>query len=129
MVKILLAEDDPSIQKIARLALERIGGHTVTVCDNGDEAFNLAKGARFDLIVLDGMMPVMDGLETCQALKSHPPTSTIPIVFLTAKGQQSDIQEGLRAGAAGYIVKPFDPAKLCQEIESILENQRLQVPA
>lgn len=118
-MKILLAEDDPSIQVIARLTLQRVGGHEVITANTGKEAFEKAKGEKFDLIILDGMMPEMDGLETCQALKAETATKEIPVIFMTAKNQKTDIEEGYKAGAIGYIVKPFDAKELCSEIQKI----------
>lgn len=118
-MKILLAEDDPSIQIIARLTLQKVGGHEVVVAGNGREAFEKALNEKFDLIILDGMMPEMDGMETCRELKANPDTENIPVIFMTAKNQQTDIEEGFKAGAIGYIVKPFDAQELCNEIQKI----------
>lgn len=118
-MKILLAEDDPSIQVIARLTLQKVGGHEVAVANNGREAYDKAMSEKFDLIILDGMMPEMDGIETCLALKANPDTEGVPVIFMTAKNQQADIEEGFKAGALGYIVKPFDAQELCNEIQKI----------
>ncbi len=115
-MKILLAEDDPSIQLVAKLSLQKIGGHDVTTASDGQEAIDKAMVTKFDLIILDGMMPVMDGFQTCQELKLREETKDIPIIFLTAKNQQSDIDEGYRLGGIGYIVKPFDARELCEEV-------------
>ena len=121
-MRILLAEDDLSIQMIAKLTLEKVGGHVVTAVVNGHEAYEKAHQESFELIILDGMMPEMDGLECCRLLKQSPTTEKIPVVFLTARNQQSDIEEALRAGAVGYIVKPFDAKKLCQQIETLMRS-------
>jgi CheY-like chemotaxis protein len=118
-VKILLAEDDLSIQLVAKLSLQKIGGHEVTVAANGQEAFEKAQTDNFDLIILDGMMPLMDGFTTCRELKSHPKTKDMPVIFLTAKNTQADIDEGYTAGGIGYISKPFDARELCNEINKI----------
>jgi two-component system alkaline phosphatase synthesis response regulator PhoP len=125
-VKILLAEDDPSIQIIARLTLQKIGGHEVAVANNGLEAYEKAMAEKFDLIILDGMMPEMDGLEACAKIKGNPDTEHIPIIFMTAKNQQADIEEGYKAGAIGYIVKPFDAQELCNEIQKIYSKHLFQ---
>ncbi|MDZ4678187.1 MAG: response regulator [Oligoflexia bacterium] len=118
-MKILLAEDDPSIQIIAKLTLQKVGGHEVVIVNNGEEAINRTQTEIFDLILLDGMMPVMDGLEACRQLKKNPQTKNIPVIFMTAKNQQSDIDEGFKAGAIGYLVKPFDAKELCNELLKI----------
>lgn len=125
-MKILLAEDDPSIQIIARLTLQKIGGHEVLVANNGLEAYEMAMATKFDLIILDGMMPEMDGMETCTKLKANPDTENIPVIFMTAKNQQADIEEGYRVGAIGYIVKPFDAQALCSEIQKIYSKHLFQ---
>lgn len=121
-MKILLAEDDSSIQLIAKMSLKKIGGHEVTAVDNGKLALEKAQSEKFDLIILDGMMPELDGFQTCHALKSNPATSDMPVVFLTAKNQQSDIDEGFKLGGIGYIVKPFDAKELCEEIDKIFNK-------
>jgi CheY-like chemotaxis protein len=121
-MKILLAEDDASIQLIAKMSLQKIGGHEVVVANNGKEALDKACEEKFDLIILDGMMPEMDGFQTCLALKSSPKTSDMPVIFLTAKNQQSDIDEGFKIGGIGYIVKPFDAKELCKEIDKIFNK-------
>ncbi len=118
-MKILLAEDDPSVQIVAKLTLQKVGGHDVTVANNGLEAISLALKTKFDLILLDGMMPELDGFNACRKLKANSKTKDIPVIFLTAKNQQADIEEGLGAGGIGYIVKPFDAAQICDEIQKI----------
>jgi CheY-like chemotaxis protein len=118
-MKILLAEDDPSIQVIAKLTLKKVGGHEVVAVQNGQEAYEKALDQKFDLVILDHMMPIMDGLETCQKFKENPVTRQMPIIFMTAKNQKKDIDEGFRVGAIGYIVKPFDAKNLCDEIQKI----------
>jgi len=118
-MKILLAEDDPSIKIIAKLTLQRVGGHEVVTSENGKEAYEKALSEKFDLIILDHMMPIMDGLETCQKLKNNPETKMIPVIFMTAKNQKTDIEAGFKVGATGYIVKPFDAKELCAEIQKI----------
>lgn len=121
-MKILLAEDDQSIQAIAVLALTRVGGHEVQTVKNGVEVLNEVAKSRPELILLDVMMPTLDGFETCTRLKSTDETRDIPIIFLTAKAQMKDIQHGMNLGAMGYILKPFDPMTLHTQIEDILKN-------
>lgn len=118
-MKILLAEDDPSIQIVAKMTLQRIGGHEVVTAESGTEALERAQADRFDLIILDGMMPEMDGFQTCRELKKIPAVKDVPVIFMTAKNQKSDMEEGFSAGGIGYIVKPFDAQELCNEIQKI----------
>jgi CheY-like chemotaxis protein len=121
-MKILLAEDDTSIQAIALMSLARVGGHNVTVVNNGSEALEAAKTGTFDLILLDVMMPVMDGFEACAKLKADDKTRDIPVIFLTAKAQGYEVQKGMNAGAVGYILKPFDPMTISKQIEEVLRS-------
>jgi CheY-like chemotaxis protein len=118
-MKILLAEDDSSVQVIARLTLQKVGGHEVVTVANGVEAVERAAKEKFDLILLDGMMPEMDGFEACRRLKANASTRDVPVIFLTAKNQQADFEEARKAGGIGYIVKPFDAKELCNEIQKI----------
>lgn len=118
-MKILLAEDDRSIQIIAKLTLQKVGGHEVVAVNNGREAIEAAQSENFDLILLDGMMPEVDGFEACRQLKAIEETRNIPVIFLTAKNAQNDLDEGYSVGAIGYIVKPFDAQDLCHEILAI----------
>jgi twitching motility two-component system response regulator PilH len=125
-MKILLAEDDPSIQIIARLTLQKVGGHEVVVVADGEVAVQFAQTQHFDLIILDGMMPVMGGFEAARALKALEATKHIPIIFMSAKNQSNDVDEGLRLGAIGYIVKPFDANDLVSEIQKIYNKYLFQ---
>lgn len=115
----VLAEDDPDIQLVARLALKR-AGFTVTVVANGLEALDAVRAQPPDVILLDWMMPELDGPETCRQLKSNPDTAAIPVIFLTAKSQEAEIQRGLSLGAAGYVTKPFDALALGQQVKDIV---------
>jgi DNA-binding response OmpR family regulator len=116
-MRILLAEDDINVALIMRLCLEKIGGHTVEVADDGEKAFNAASHGGYDLILLDGMMPKKNGLQVAQELRDA--GNQIPIIFLSAKSSE---QEFL-ALSAGYIAKPFEPTTICARIEEILKNQ------
>ncbi|MBX9768224.1 MAG: response regulator transcription factor [Bdellovibrionales bacterium] len=120
-MKILLAEDDQSICTVARICLEKIGGHQVTVVNDGKAAVDQSVIANFDVILLDGMMPVLDGISACKQMISLGIKS--PIIFMTAKSQESDILDSLSAGAIGYIQKPFDPQTLPALIQSILSQK------
>lgn len=117
-MKILLAEDDSNISVIAKMALEQLGGHQVTVVNDGAQALDQALSEAFDLILLDEMMPKMNGLSVCREYKSHTKSQT-PVIFLSAKSQESDIKDFTDC-ALGHIAKPFDPTTLCQNIEKIL---------
>jgi CheY-like chemotaxis protein len=118
-MKILFAEDEPDIQFVARIALEDEGHQIVTV-DDGQAAFERALAEPFDVILLDVMMPRLDGLGACRKLQDDSRTRDIPVIFLTARSQQFEIQAGLRLGALGYIIKPFDTFTLASEIANLL---------
>jgi len=121
---VVLAEDDPDIQLVARLALKR-AGFTVKVVGNGREALDAVRQEPPDVILLDWMMPELDGPETCRQLKSDPTTASIPVVFLTAKSQEAEIQRGLSLGAAGYVTKPFDALTLGEHVKEIVGKTHL----
>lgn len=121
---ILLIEDDPDIQKMVRLSLKFQGGHEVSVASDGREGLEKAIAEHPDLILLDVMMPEMDGYETCRRLKAEPATREIPVVFLSARAQQSEIEKGRELGAVGYLVKPFDPMTLSDQLSAILHDAR-----
>ena len=120
-MKIFLAEDDLSVQAIATMALSRVGKHDVTVARDGLEILELLKTQKPDLILLDVMMPRLNGFETCIKIKENPETKAIPVIFLTAKAQSHEVQHGMSLGAIGCILKPFDPMKLHLEIEELLK--------
>jgi two-component system OmpR family response regulator len=119
-MNVLVAEDDPDIQIILRMVLTRMGHCEVTLTDQGDKVVGLAKTSGPALILLDMMLPEMSGMEICQALKSDPETQAIPVIFLTARTQPSEMQEGLKLGAVGYLAKPFDPMTLIAQINDIV---------
>jgi CheY-like chemotaxis protein len=119
LTRILMVEDEPDIQAIARLALEAVGGFTVTVCGSGSEA--LASGPAFqpDLVLLDVMMPGLDGPGTLQAMRQTPALAGVPVVFMTAKVQPQEIATLRSLGALDVIAKPFDPLTLSSTIRHI----------
>lgn len=119
-MKILLAEDDPNISTIAKMALESLGGHQVTVASDGEMALQTALSGDFDVILLDEMMPKMNGLSVCRAYREQS-LKRVPIIFLSAKSQESDIQE-FKNTAQGFIAKPFDPMTLNPLIDQILKG-------
>lgn len=121
MAKILIAEDERDIRELVVFTLE-FGGFEVIAATNGQEAVELARQHRPDLILLDVRMPKMSGYEACRLLKAQEETRTIPVAFLSAKGQEAEIQEGLAAGADAYILKPFAPDELIQQIRALLDR-------
>lgn len=120
-MRILLIEDDPDIQKMVQLSLQFVAGHEVHTASSGKEGLVKAPALRPDLILLDVMMPEMDGYETCRQLKADPATGGIPVVFLSAKAQAAEVQKGRELGAIGYLVKPFDPMNLAPELQRLLQ--------
>ena len=118
-MKLLLVEDDPDIQLVTRAALRR-SGFAVTVAANGAAALDLVRTDRPDVVLLDWMMPDMDGPEVCRRLKGDTATASIPVIFLTARSHHAEIARGLALGAAGYIVKPFDALALGGQVRDIL---------
>jgi DNA-binding response OmpR family regulator len=119
MAKILIAEDERDIRDLIEFTL-KYAGHEVIKAANGAEAVELASAQRPDLILLDVRMPRMTGYEACRILKNDDGVKDIPIVFLSAKGQQSEMDTGLDAGAYDYILKPFAPDQLTRRIAEIL---------
>lgn len=120
-MRILLAEDDPSIAVISKLSLEKLGGYTVTHVSDGESALNEALTGNYDLILLDEMMPRMNGLKVCQEYHARCKTP-VPVIFLSAKSQESDIREFYDANA-GFIPKPFDPMTLPAQIQAFLNSK------
>src|SRR3990172_4921794 len=118
---VLLVEDDEDIRKVAQISLQFRGGWQVSLASDGEEGLRKAAQERPDLILLDCMMPKLDGYETCRRLKRDPELRHIPVIFLTAKAQDSEVQQGLSLGAVGYLIKPFNPMSLAEEIRQILE--------
>jgi CheY-like chemotaxis protein len=114
--KILYAEDEPDIQAVAKLALEMLGGYTVQLCANGMEALVAAREFAPDLILLDVMMPGMDGPSTLKQLRADPATAAIPVIFLTAKVQPAEVVYYQSLGALNVIAKPFDPMTLADQV-------------
>jgi two-component system, OmpR family, response regulator len=116
---ILIVEDDPDIQIIARVALEAIGGYQVTICSSGEEALQVAPTSDADLIMLDVMMPGLDGPSTMTQLKQISALRDTPMIFMTACVQPSEVADYLALGALAVLSKPFSPLKLPQEVARI----------
>ncbi|MFP4395350.1 MAG: response regulator transcription factor [Anaerolineales bacterium] len=121
MIKILVAEDERDIRELIAFTL-RFAGFDVALASNGEDAVQKAPQMQPDLILMDVRMPRMTGYQACDALKKLPETEDIPVVFLSAKGQESEIQEGLKAGAMDYILKPFAPDELTAQVKKILKE-------
>lgn len=109
--KILLVEDEPVIRELVRSMLTE-GAVTVECASNGVDGLKLARSQSFQLILLDVVLPQMDGITVCRMLKSDPHTTAVPLYMLTAKSKKTDIDTAIRAGADGYIQKPFRSAEL-----------------
>jgi two-component system alkaline phosphatase synthesis response regulator PhoP len=121
MAKILLAEDEKQIGDMVAFKLSN-SGHQVFRARDGEEALRLATAERPDLILLDVMMPVLNGFEVLRRLKGDPALATTPVIMLTAKGRERDVLGGLSAGAVDYIVKPFSLKELTARIDSALRK-------
>ncbi|GAB4503925.1 MAG: hypothetical protein Fur0043_09180 [Anaerolineales bacterium] len=121
MTKILIAEDEPDIRDLVAFTL-RFAGHEVVTATNGEEAVQVAKQEAPDLIILDVRMPRMTGYDACRAIKRDPALNAVPVIFLSAKGQESEIQDGMNAGAEEYLLKPFAPDQLTDRVRSILSR-------
>jgi DNA-binding response OmpR family regulator len=119
MAKILIAEDERDIRDLITFTLG-FAGYEVVAAANGEEAVNLARQEIPDLILMDVRMPRMTGYEACAVMKADAKLKNIPVIFLSAKGQDSEIQTGLQAGAADYLLKPFAPDQLTERIQSVL---------
>ncbi len=121
-MKVLVIDDEEDVRYVARLSLGRIGGMNVIEAASGEEGIARAKSDQPDCILLDMMMPGMDGASTFLALRACPDTAAIPIVFLTAKSMTAELQRLTELGARAVITKPFDPVTLPGEIEAILRS-------
>ncbi len=121
-VAILLVEDEQDLLELLRYNLAR-EGYEVSTATSGEEALKAVRNESPDLMLLDLMLPGMDGLEVCRTLKSREHTSDIPVIMLTAKGEESDIVQGLEMGADDYVTKPFSPRVLLARINAVLRRR------
>jgi len=122
--KILYVEDEPDIQAVAQLALEAVGGFTVKICSSGQEALDQVADFAPDMILLDVMMPGMDGPTTLKSLRQLPCCSSIPVCFMTAKVQPQEVAQYKALGALDVIPKPFDPMQLSAQVSAIWESAK-----
>jgi DNA-binding response OmpR family regulator len=116
---VLVADDDPDIQNLVVLRLER-SGYRVLRASDGQEALDLALSELPDLAVLDITMPKLDGCEVTRSLRAHAETVAMPVILLTARVQEDDVERGMAAGATDYVKKPFSPQELGARVTSIL---------
>ncbi|MBG0818586.1 response regulator transcription factor [Planomonospora sp. ID82291] len=123
MAIILIAEDDADIRDLVVFKLEQ-SGHTVIPVGDGRSALRMAHEKDPDIVLLDVMMPGMSGIDVCRELRRDARTAELPIILLTARAQESDVENGLTAGADDYIVKPFSPRVLAERVQSVLTRTR-----
>jgi len=121
MPTVLVVDDDPVIQKLLQFNFE-MEGWTVIVADDGEAGLAMARSERPDAVLLDVMMPKLDGLAVATALKGDDDTSSIPIVLLSAKAQATDIGDGMATGADAYVTKPFDPLELLERVAALIAS-------
>jgi CheY-like chemotaxis protein len=119
MAKILIADDEQDIRDLLTFTL-RFAGHEVIAASNGEEAFHLAQQEKPELVLLDVRMPRMNGYEACRHIKADPALKHIPVVFVSAWGQESEVKLGLEAGAAGYVIKPFEPNMIILKVAELV---------
>lgn len=116
---LLVADDDEDILMLVQLRLSR-SGFEVVVARDGEEALRLVREHRPDLVVLDVMMPKVTGIDVVRALRADPETVDVPVILLTARSSETDVEEGIAAGADDYVVKPFSPQELVARVQSVL---------
>ncbi len=119
MAKILIAEDERDIRDLIAFTLQ-FAGHQVLTANNGEEAVQITLAEIPDLVLTDVRMPKMTGYEACKLIKANPATQHIPVIFLSAKGQEAEVQTGLASGADEYLLKPFAPDTLTRKVAEIL---------
>ena len=123
--KIIVIEDEPDIVEVISYSLKR-EGYNVLAVDRGDESINLIRNQSPSLIILDLMLPGMDGLSVCRQLKSDPIVKDIPVIMISAKGEESDIVIGLEMGADDYLTKPFSPRELLARVKAVLRRGQVK---
>lgn len=120
--RVLIVEDEPHIVLSLEILLHRAGYETVSAAD-GEEAMELIRRTRPDVVLLDIMLPKRNGYEICRAVKSDAALASIPVIMLTAKGQEVEILKGLELGASAYIAKPFGNAEVLESVRAALESR------
>jgi CheY-like chemotaxis protein len=122
--RVLVVDDDRVIQQLLQVNLELEGYDVVATASDGREALDKIGKLKPDLVILDVMMPKMDGLAVCRHLKSNPDLAKIPVILLSARAQDMDIRDGLDLGANAYLTKPFDPVELLDVVGRLLKGER-----
>lgn len=128
-LKILYAEDEADVQTIVEISIWSTSKHEIKTCPNGKILLECVEEYNPDLILLDIMMPEMDGPTTFENLQANPKTKDIPVVFMTAKAQSHEIEMFKQTGVVGIITKPFEPLSLCKDIEKIWDRHLSQINA
>ncbi len=123
MARIVVADDDADIRDLVAFKLVQ-SGHEVVAVSDGTAALEACRANRPDLVVLDLTMPGMSGLDACRALRLDPDLEAVPVILLTARAQESDIEQGFSAGADDYVVKPFSPRELASRVAALLQRRR-----
>ena len=121
--KILYAEDEPDVQTIVQMVIEAMSDYEIKICGNGKLLLECVDEYKPDLVLLDVMMPEMDGPTTYENLQLNEKTKNIPVIFMTAKAQVHEVQLFKESGVIGVITKPFDPVMLCSEIQKIWDKK------
>ncbi|MGJ9423695.1 response regulator transcription factor [Aeromicrobium sp. CF3.5] len=123
MARIVVAEDDADIRELVTFKLET-SGHEVTAVGDGASAVDACREVCPDVVVLDLMMPGMGGLDACRAIRKDPELADVRVILLTARAQESDIEQGFAAGADDYLAKPFSPRELSSRVQALLARSR-----
>jgi DNA-binding response OmpR family regulator len=119
MTDVLIVEDDADIRELVAFKLRQVGYDVRTALD-GEEGLQLAVDATPDVVLLDLMMPKLSGLDVCRELRARAATASVPIIMLTAKAQEADVERGFELGATDYVVKPFSPRELVSRVNAVL---------
>ncbi|CAL9321209.1 response regulator [Streptomyces olindensis] len=121
MARVLIADDDPDIRDLVAFKLTQ-NGHQITAVEDGMAALRAAREQPFDLVLLDIRMPGMSGLDVCRSVRAAPETASLPVILITARSQEGDVELGFAAGADDYIVKPFSPRELSSRVAAMLSR-------
>lgn len=119
-LRVLLVDDEEHLRRIARVSLERVGGCAVQTADGGESALAVLAEHSFDVVLLDVMMPGMDGLSTLARIRERPGLASLPVIFVTAKITPPEVARYLAAGAVGVVEKPFDPMRLSAQVQALV---------
>jgi DNA-binding response OmpR family regulator len=122
-MNVLVVDDDPDIRELVAFKLEQLG-HTVVQERDGESGLAAAQQTAPDLILLDVMMPKLTGIEVCRKLREDTGTATVPVILITAKAQEADVERGFAAGADDYIVKPFSPRELASRVQAVVSRKK-----